>query len=75
MNRKTVILLAMHGMPPSDFPRSEMAEWRKLHSTLNQLSGGDRAGSKRKYIELDEKIRSWPRNEENDLYHGASYRF
>ena len=73
MSSKAVILLAMHGMPPDDFPKKDLAEWGKLHSTLNQLDGEDRAKAGKRYLELDAKIRSWPRTPENDLYHKASY--
>lgn len=74
MEKKTVVLLAMHGMPPSDFPRDQLSEWGKLHSTLDRLAGEARAASEKRYIELDQNIRNWPRTPENDPYHAASYR-
>jgi sirohydrochlorin cobaltochelatase len=71
---KTVILLAMHGMPPSDFSKDQLSEWGGLHSTLDRLSGEARSASEKRYLELDGNIRNWPRTPENDAYHAASYR-
>ncbi|OGR87488.1 MAG: hypothetical protein A3A86_01695 [Elusimicrobia bacterium RIFCSPLOWO2_01_FULL_60_11] len=65
MPGKTVIIVAMHGMPPSDFPKDQLSEWGRLHST---------GASGKRYLELDENIRNWPRTLENDPYHAASYR-
>ena len=39
MPGKTVIIVAMHGMPPSDFPKDQLSEWGRLHSTLDRLAG------------------------------------
>lgn len=35
---KTVVVLAMHGMPPVDFPTEELAEFFKLHSHFSRAS-------------------------------------
>lgn len=31
---KSVIVLAMHGSPPRDFPRADLAEFMSLHGRL-----------------------------------------
>ncbi len=71
MNKHTVVVLAMHGMPPSDFPRKELSDWSTLHS---QLTGNipNKEVIQKRYLELDEKIRQWPRTRENDQYFFAS---
>ncbi|OGR85697.1 MAG: hypothetical protein A2901_05735 [Elusimicrobia bacterium RIFCSPLOWO2_01_FULL_54_10] len=66
METQPVILLAMHGMPASDFPKDQLAEWGRLHSS--------RAFTDKRYLELDGRLRNWPRTPENDPYHAASYR-
>jgi sirohydrochlorin cobaltochelatase len=68
---KTIIVLAMHGTPPNDFPREELAEFFRLHATIE--SGGTVDGpAQARYSALDEKMKNWPRNEKNDPFHAAS---
>jgi sirohydrochlorin cobaltochelatase len=64
-----VVVLAMHGAPPRDFPRNELAEFFALHAH-NETSQGQMhdKGSKR-YLELESRIREWPRTEQNDPFH------
>lgn len=71
MNSKPAIVLAMHGMPPSDFPRKDLGDWKTLHS---QLTGNipNKEVIQQRYDELDRKVRQWPRTRENDLYFFAS---
>lgn len=69
---KTVVVLAMHGAPPNDFPRAESAEFFSLYSRLNHASGPDRAAMERRYAELEAKMRAWPRTEQNDPYWAAA---
>lgn len=64
----------MHGMPPSDFPRDLLADWRNLRSALDRLSVPERERAEKRYLELELKVRGWPRTPENDPYHAASYR-
>ncbi len=71
MKHQSVIVLAMHGMPPADFPRKELGDWKTLHSQLSAGHEGKDVIVKR-YQELDDKIRNWPRTRENDLYFFAS---
>ena len=69
---KSVIMLAMHGAPPKDFPERETAELFGLHARLEHASGPERAGLERRYAELDAKMRAWPRTAQNDpFYVGA----
>ncbi len=69
---ETVVVLAMHGMPPADFPQEELAEFFRLHSMVHSGSGGDREDHRKRYAFLEDKMRRWPRNEQNDPFHGAS---
>lgn len=69
---KTVVVLAMHGAPPRDFPRQDMAEFFALHSQLERAGGGERAAVERRHAELEAKMRAWPRSAENDPFYAAS---
>lgn len=62
----------MHGMPPHDFPREELAEFFKLQSTIETGKGDDQKSLQGRYAFLDNKIRNWLRNEQNDPFHAAS---
>ncbi len=68
---KTVIVLAMHGEPPKDFPKDEFADFFSLQA---QLELGGTLGVKRhqQYAELDAKMRAWPRTAENDPFYAGS---
>ena len=67
---KVIILLVMHGVPPRDFPREELAEFFRLHSRVGK--GAKLAPDQDRYDFLDSKMRNWPRNERNDPFHAAS---
>jgi len=67
---KTMIVLAMHGVPPSDFPRGELMEYMALH-TRYESSSLDPI-SRSRYNALEVKMRTWPRNKQNDPFHAAS---
>lgn len=69
---KTIIVLAMHGSPPRDFPKKELAEFFELHSNLEQLSKEERTARRSRYAELEAKIRNWPRTAGNDPFHAGS---
>jgi len=69
---KTVIVLATHGMPPADFPREELAEFFMLQSTIEAGKSGGQKSMRDRYAFLDNKIRNWLRNEQNDPFHAAS---
>lgn len=70
----TMIVLAMHGAPPKDFPGSELMEFFKLHMALEH--GGDEfpQAMHHKHDEMDRKIRQWPRTDENDPFWEASHK-
>lgn len=66
---KKVIVLAMHGSPPRDFPPQELAEFFRLHA---QAEAAHRHPTEGRYAELEKKMREWPRTAENDPFHAAS---
>ncbi|MFW9964043.1 MAG: CbiX/SirB N-terminal domain-containing protein [Candidatus Sifarchaeia archaeon] len=70
----TTILLAMHGSPPKDFPRSELMEFFKLHMVLDHDDSGIPQAKRLKHDELENKIRKWPRSSANDPFWEASRR-
>lgn len=69
---KTVIILAMHGTPPRDFPRKELAEFFRLRSRVAEVNGSNQESFQGRYSLLDTKMRNWPRNSRNDPFHTAS---
>ncbi len=71
---KIVIILAMHGMPPSDFPQKETLDYFMLHSRLENMPGSPPPKMQQQYKELDSKMRIWPRTQENDLYSFTSHK-
>lgn len=66
---KTVIVLAMHGVPPKDFPRNETGELFRLNAQLEHMGEAESVARRRRYAELDAKVRAWPRTAENDPYY------
>lgn len=62
------IVLAMHGAPPLDFPKDELAEFFKLHIQMEQVPEHMQNAIRPRYEELEEKVRTWPRNDKNDPY-------
>jgi sirohydrochlorin cobaltochelatase len=69
---RIAVVLAMHGIPPRDFPRGEMMELFGLHPKLEHVSDPDQEALQRRHDELEEKMRRWPRTPENDPYFHAS---
>ncbi len=68
---KTVIILAMHGSPPRDFPRPEMAEFMRLHGQA-EAAGRRQHSENDRYALLEKKMRQWPRTAHNDPFYTAS---
>jgi sirohydrochlorin cobaltochelatase len=68
-----IIVLAMHGMPPKDFPEKEKMEFLRLHSQHSK-PGALTPEQIQRHDELDAKMRAWPRTPQNDSFHTASYR-
>jgi len=69
---KTIIVLAMHGAPPSDFPQQEISELFGLHARLERAAGAERSALERRCAELDAKMREWPRSAQNDPFYAGS---
>lgn len=67
------VVLAMHGVPPRDFPRAETMELFSLHPKFEHVSGPEREALQLRHDELEEKMRRWPRTAENDPYFYASF--
>jgi len=71
----TVIVLAMHGAPPNDFPQRELSDYFRLHAEIEAGShhGGASEEIESRYAILDTKMRAWPRNNRNDPFHAGSF--
>ena len=69
---KKLILLAMHGAPPRDFPKDKLSEFFGLHFRLEAMAGPGRAPMEKRLRELDREMRNWPRTAGNDPFYAAS---
>jgi sirohydrochlorin cobaltochelatase len=69
----TVIVMAVHGAPPNDFPREELREFFTLHGRLEASGVSHSPALESRYEELETKLKNWPRTPQNDPYHAASY--
>ncbi len=69
---KQMIVLAMHGAPPNDYPRHEIAEMMGLHMRLEHARGLERVALEKRHAELDTKVRAWPRTAQNDPFWAGS---
>lgn len=76
----TVILLAMHGAPPNDFPSPELAEFFGLHMQLGQIparaiqADPRLAERQKRHDEIHARLRAWPRTPQNDPFFHASHK-
>jgi sirohydrochlorin cobaltochelatase len=70
---QTIIVLAMHGAPPNDFPKYQVALLVGLHMWLEHGAGPIRAMLESFHTNLDTKIRAWPRTAQNDPFYAASH--
>jgi len=70
---KIIAILAMHGQPPKDFPQNDLLDYFKLHFAIEAMGENAPPPMRQKYEILEEKMRNWPRNPENDPYHVGSY--
>ncbi|MFX1370113.1 MAG: sirohydrochlorin chelatase [Promethearchaeota archaeon] len=68
----TNVVLAMHGMPPLDFPENEVMELVRLHRALEKSGAQVSAEMKSRFGQLDKKMRAWPRTPENDPFWASS---
>ena len=73
---KTIIVLAMHGAPPKDFPRQKLGEFFSLHMQLEHgmVSPERRSALEQRCAELERALHGWPRTKENDPFYAASRR-
>jgi sirohydrochlorin cobaltochelatase len=69
---KTIVVLVMHGAPPTDFPERDMAELFGLQTRLKGVHGVESTALERRRLELDAKIRAWPRTAQNDPFYAGS---
>ena len=70
---KRVIVLAMHGALPSDFPAAERAELFRLKAQISHAGAGSTRETETRYAALETKMRAWPRTPENDPFYAASH--
>ncbi len=76
----TVIVLAMHGVPPKDFPGSELREFFTLqaafghgHETVPAQGQSASPDSRsERFAEVRDRMLSWPRTEANDPFYFGS---
>lgn len=68
---KLVIVLAMHGTPPKDFPKNDRKTLFDLRAVIKH---GERPEKEimEQHDLLDLKMRQWPRTKENDPFHFGS---
>jgi sirohydrochlorin cobaltochelatase len=69
---KAIIVLVMHGVPPNNFPKREMAELFSLNARMGGAAGVERVALERRRLELDAKMRAWPRTAQNDPFYAGS---
>lgn len=66
MNRAVVVV--GHGAPPSDAPPEWVPQLKRLESARRKRGGGP---VDREEVDLDARLRAWPRTLENDPYHAG----
>jgi sirohydrochlorin cobaltochelatase len=71
-SKDMAIIIAMHGMPPKDFPRKDLREFFMLHSNIGSAPNPLSDAQRQRYLQLHHKMRNWPRNQENDPFHAAA---
>ncbi len=62
----------MHGLPPSDFPKNQFAEYMGLRTWFRNGNKPVDTESEKRYAALDKRIRYWPRNHLNDPFYTVS---
>ncbi len=67
-----VVVLAMHGAPPNDFPPEELTQLMGIHAALERTSGEARQAVESRHAELEAKVRNWPRDDKNDPFWAGS---
>ncbi len=67
-----VVVLAMHGAPPLDFPKDELTEFFTLHARSGHDATAGDSRAQRRCAELEDKMRRWPRTGRNDPFRAGS---
>jgi sirohydrochlorin cobaltochelatase len=70
---KTIVVLAMHGLPPSDFPKKQFAEYTYLRTQFRNGAITANKESQNRHTDLEKRIRYWPRTRLNDPFYVASH--
>jgi sirohydrochlorin cobaltochelatase len=65
-----VMVLAVHGAPPRDFPAHELAEYFGLHARREMAGGGATPSARESFLE--QRLRGWSRTAANDPFWAAS---
>src|SRR5579875_1335490 len=60
--KRKAILLVGKGNPPKDYPKEKFLEYIKLKFNLEKID----EASRKRFEELDQEIKKWPRNANND---------
>jgi sirohydrochlorin cobaltochelatase len=68
---KTFVILATHGSPPRDFPANELREFFELHVRFGEGHAPE-SPAKKRYQELETRMRDWKRNSQNDPFYVSS---
>ena len=66
-----IIVLAMHGIPPNDFPKEGRKTLFELRAALRYAEDPPPEMIRRHEV-LDAKMRQWPRTQENDPFYSGS---
>lgn len=69
--KPAVVVLAMHGAPPLDFPHAELAEFMALDGRIAHAPPGAPPPSPEivlRYAALENRLRAWPRTPLNDPF-------
>ncbi len=61
----------MHGGLPADFPKEDMIRFISIDH-VGHVSGDAAEDDAKELHDLEEKIRNWPRSEDNDPYYAGS---
>jgi sirohydrochlorin cobaltochelatase len=69
---RPVVVLAMHGAPPLDFPKDELADFFSLHGRIGHADTEAPGPLEQRFNELEGKMRAWPRTASNDPFYAGS---
>jgi len=70
--KRQVIVLAVHGVPPRDFPLQELREYFELSFKAEYSPFSLSEPEIGRLTELERKMRLWPRTEKNDPFYFGS---